>query len=81
MLNRRTWEACLIDCTKALDNIYRNRSQICRPKGKTYRDAQLRELVPFVEVEHTLEHEVVCGSEPVKEKREDGETAAEWHPP
>jgi hypothetical protein len=41
MLDRRTWETHLIDCTESLDNIYGNRSQICRPKGKTYRDAQL----------------------------------------
>jgi hypothetical protein len=39
MLNRRIWEACPIDCTEALGNIYRNRSQTCHPKGKTYRDA------------------------------------------
>jgi hypothetical protein len=41
MLNRRIWEACPIDCTEALGNIYGNRSQTCRPKGKTYRDAKL----------------------------------------
>jgi hypothetical protein len=28
-------------------------------------------------VEHTLEHEVTYGSEPIGEKREEGETAAE----
>jgi hypothetical protein len=41
MLNRRTWEAYLIDCTEALSNIYMNGSQTCRPNGKTYKDAQL----------------------------------------
>jgi hypothetical protein len=39
MLNQRTWEACPIDCTEDLGNIYENRSQSCHPKGKTYRGA------------------------------------------
>jgi hypothetical protein len=34
MLNRRICEACPIDCTKGLSNMYKNRSQICRPMGK-----------------------------------------------
>jgi hypothetical protein len=78
MLNQRTWEACPIDCTKALGNIYENRFQTYRPKGKTYRDAQLEEIVHSIMVEHASEHEVVCGSEPAGEKREEGETAAKW---
>jgi hypothetical protein len=60
MLVRRIWEACLIDCMEGLDNIYGNRLQTCRPKGKTYRYAQLGELVCSVTVEHALEHEVIC---------------------
>jgi hypothetical protein len=71
----------LIDCTEALSNIYGNESQICYPKGKTYRDTQLGELVCSVAVEHTPEHEVVCGSEPAGEKRGEGEIAAEQQPP
>jgi hypothetical protein len=47
-----------------LCNKYGNESQTCRPKGKTYRDALLRELVHSVTVEHALEYKVVCGSEP-----------------
>jgi hypothetical protein len=50
-------------------------------KGKTYRDAQLEELAHSVVVEHTPEHEVVCGSKPTREKRREGETAAEPQPP
>jgi hypothetical protein len=42
MLNRRIWEACPIDCTKALGNKYGNISQTCHPKSKTYSGAQLR---------------------------------------
>jgi hypothetical protein len=81
ILNRRTWETYLIDFTKALDNIYRNGSHTCRSKGKTYRDAQLRELVHFIAVEHASEHEVICGSKPTWEKSGEGETTAEWQPP
>jgi hypothetical protein len=66
---------------KAIGNIYGNGSQTCRPKGKIYRNAQLRELVHFIIVEHVLEHEVVCGSKPIVEKRGEGETAAEQQPP
>jgi hypothetical protein len=39
---RRTWEACPIDCMETLGNIYGNGSQTCRPKGKTYIDADGR---------------------------------------
>jgi hypothetical protein len=46
------------------------------PKGKTYRDAQLGELVHSVVVEQLSEHELACGSEPAWE-REEGETVAE----
>jgi hypothetical protein len=81
MLDLRTWEACLIDCTEGLDNIYENRSQTCRPKGKTYRYAQLGEFVHAVAVEHALEHEVACRCEPTGEKRGEGETATERQPP
>jgi hypothetical protein len=77
MLDRRTWEAYSINCTEALDNIYRNGSQTCHPKGKTYKDAQLRELVYSIAVEHALEHKVDYGSEPAREKRREDKTAAE----
>jgi hypothetical protein len=81
MLNRRIWETCPIDYTQALDNIYENGSQTCCPKGKTYRYAQLGELVHSVVVEHAPEHKVICGSEPAEEKHGEGETAAERKPP
>jgi hypothetical protein len=32
---------------------------------KTYRDAQLGELIHSIAVEHASEYEVVCGSKPV----------------
>jgi hypothetical protein len=70
MLSRRTWEPCPIDCTEALGNIYGNMSQTCHPKGKTYRDAQLGELIYSIVVEHTLEHELVYGSEPMGRRAE-----------
>jgi hypothetical protein len=76
MLNRRTWETCLIDWTETLGNIYGNKSQTCRLKGKTYRDAQLEELIHSVMVEHASKHEVVCGRNPAGEKHEEGETTA-----
>jgi hypothetical protein len=76
MLNQRTREACLIDCTETLGIIYGNGSQTCHPMGKTYRYAQLSELVHLVAVEHAPEHDVVCGSEPIGEMRGEGETAA-----
>jgi hypothetical protein len=46
------------------------------PKGKTYRDAQLGELVHSV----VVEHELVCGSEPAWERGE-GEAVVEQQPP
>jgi hypothetical protein len=63
---------------ESLGNIYENGSQTCHPKGKTYRDTQLGELVHSVMVEHTSEHKVFCGSEPTGEKRGEDETAAKW---
>jgi hypothetical protein len=77
MLNQRTYKACPIDYTRALSNIYGNGSQTCRLKGKTYRDAQLGELVYSIAGEHVPEHDVICESEPVGEKHREGETAAE----
>jgi hypothetical protein len=70
----------LIDCTEALGNIYGNESQTCHLGGKTYRDAQLKELVHSVAVDHMPEHEVTCLSEPAGEKRGEGETAAGRQP-
>jgi hypothetical protein len=64
MLSRRTWEACPIDCTEDLGNIYGNISQTCHSKGKTYKDAQLGEIVPSVTIEHAPEHVVICWCEP-----------------
>jgi hypothetical protein len=81
MLDRRTWEACPIDCTEGLGNIYGNRSQTCHSKGKIYIYAQLGELVRSVTVEHAPEHKVTCGSEPAGEKHGEGETAVERQPP
>jgi hypothetical protein len=81
MLCRRIGETCLIDRTESLGNIYRNISQICRLKDKTYKDAQLGEFVHSIAVEHAPEHEVICGSKPAGEKHGDGETAAEQYPP
>jgi hypothetical protein len=78
MLNWRTYEACPIDYMEALSNIYENISQACCPKDKTYRDAQLRELVHSIMVEYAPEHEVVCESKLTGEKHGEGETAAEW---
>jgi hypothetical protein len=66
---------------KTLGNIYGNRSQSCRLKGKTYKDTQLGELVHSVVVEHTPEHGVAYRGEPIGEKREEGETSAELQPP
>jgi hypothetical protein len=66
---------------KVLGNIYWNESQTYRLKGKIYRNAQLGELVHSIVVEHVVKHEVVCGSEPTGEKREEGETAVERQPP
>jgi hypothetical protein len=58
---------------KPLDNIYGNKSQTYRPKGKTYKDARLGELAQSIAVEHALEREVACGREPTGEKRVEGE--------
>jgi hypothetical protein len=77
MLDRRTWEAYPIDYTKDLDNIYGNGSQMCHPKGKNYRYAQIGELAHSVTVEHALEHEVICGSKPAWEKHGESEIVAE----
>jgi hypothetical protein len=46
--------------------------------GKTYRDAQLEELVPSIAAEHALEHEIICGSELTGEKHGEDETTDEW---
>jgi hypothetical protein len=62
---------------EVLDNIYKNGSHTCRSKGKTYRYAQLGELVHSVAVEHASNHEVVCGSKPTGEKCGEGETTTE----
>jgi hypothetical protein len=66
---------------ETLGNIYGNGSQTCRPKGKTYRDAQMGELVHFIAVEHAPEHRVICESGPTREKCGEGETATERQPP
>jgi hypothetical protein len=62
---------------EVLSNIYGNGSQTCHPKGKTYRDAQLEELIHSIAVEHTPEHEVICGSKPAGKKHGECETAIE----
>jgi hypothetical protein len=80
MLNQRTWEACPIDYTEALGNIYGNKSQTCRSKAKTYKGAQLKELVHSTSAEHVPEHEVVYRSEPTEEKHGEGETVAKQQP-
>jgi hypothetical protein len=77
MLDRIIWEACIIDCTEGLWNIYRNGSQTCHMKDKTYKYAQMGELARFVTVEHALEHKVICGSKPAGKKHREGETVAE----
>jgi hypothetical protein len=81
MLDQLTWEVCPIDCTEGLGNIYGNGSQTCHPKVKTYRYAQLGELVHSVMVEHASEHEVIYGSKRAGEKHGEGETGAERQPP
>jgi hypothetical protein len=65
MLDRRIGDTHLIDSMESLGNTYGSGFQTCRMKGKTYRDAQLEELVHSVMVEHMPEHKVVCGSKPV----------------
>jgi hypothetical protein len=81
MLDRRTWEACLIDCTEGLGNIYVKGSQTYHPKGKTYRYIQLGELVHSVAAEHAPEHKIIYGSKPIGEKHREDETTTEWQPP
>jgi hypothetical protein len=49
-------------------------------KGKTYRDAQLGELIHSVAVEQLPEHELACEREPAGERGE-GEVVAEQQPP
>jgi hypothetical protein len=66
---------------EALGNIYGNRSQTYRSKGKTYKGVQLEELVHSTAAEHVSEHEVICGSEPIEEKHDEGETIAERQSP
>jgi hypothetical protein len=66
---------------KCLDNIYGNGYKTCRPKDKTYTYAQLGELVHSITIEHSSEHEVICGSKPTGEKHGEGETAAERQSP
>jgi hypothetical protein len=66
---------------ETLDNIYENRSHAYHPKGKTYRDAQLGELVHSVTVKRVPEHGVAYRGEPVGEKRGEGETSAERQSP
>jgi hypothetical protein len=58
----------------------RERIYTCHPDGKTYRDAQLGELVHSVAVEQLPEHELACGSEPAWERGED-EAVIEQQPP
>jgi hypothetical protein len=53
----------------------RERIRACHLKGKTYRDAQLGELVYSVVVGQLPEHELACGSEPTWERGE-GEAVA-----
>jgi hypothetical protein len=62
---------------EALGNIYGNRSQTYHPKDKSYRYARLEKLVYSDVVEHVPKHKVVCGREPTRGKRGEGETAAE----
>jgi hypothetical protein len=64
---------------KNLGQDIQERIQTCHPKGKTYRDAQLEELIHSIMVEQLPEHKLVCGREPAWE-REEGETVAEQQP-
>jgi hypothetical protein len=77
MLDRRIRDIRMIDYMESLGNVYRNMSQTFRPMSKTYRDAQLGEIVHSVAVEHAPEHKIVCGSKLAGEKHGEGETAAE----
>jgi hypothetical protein len=58
----------------------RERIQTCHPKGKTYKDTQVGELVHSIVVEQLPEHELACGSESAWEHRE-CEAVAEQQPP
>jgi hypothetical protein len=58
----------------------RKQIQTCHPKGKTYKDAQLGELVHSVMVEQLPEHQLAYGSEPTWERGE-GEAVATQQPP
>jgi hypothetical protein len=58
----------------------RERIQTYHLKGKTYKDAQLGDLIHSVAVEQLSEHELACGSEPAWERGE-GEAVAEQQPP
>jgi hypothetical protein len=62
---------------ETLGKIYGNGYRACHPKGKTYRDAQLDELVHSIVVKHAPEQGIVCGREPAGEKCREGETATE----
>jgi hypothetical protein len=66
-----------MDCTEGLDNIYGIGFHTCRLKGKTYKYAQLGELVLSIAVEHAPEHEVIYESKPAREKHGEDETATE----
>jgi hypothetical protein len=66
---------------ETLGNIYGNITQAYRLKGKTYRNAQLGELVHSVVVERVPEHGVAYKGELIGEKRGEGETSAERQPP
>jgi hypothetical protein len=76
MLDRRTWEACLIDCMKGLRNIYGTYPKhVARRVKLTYMLSW--ESFHSIVVEHEPEHKVICGSKPIGEKHEEGETTVE----
>jgi hypothetical protein len=58
----------------------REQIQTCHLKGKTYRDAQMGELVHSITVEQLPDYELACGSEPARERGE-GEAVAEQQSP
>jgi hypothetical protein len=80
MVDQRTWEACLIDCTDIWTTYTRTDPKYVTSKDKTYRYTQLGELVWSIVVEHAPEHKVICGSKPIGEKHEESETAVEQQP-
>jgi hypothetical protein len=49
---------------ETLGNIYGNKFQACRLKGKTYRDTKLEEFVHSVSVEHAPESKSPTGVNP-----------------